>query len=384
MTYRKLRMGMIGGGPGSFIGIVHYNAAVLDGQIELVCGTFSSDPGKSKITGESYFLPNNRIYRDYKEMIRREAALPEGDRMDLVCIVTPNHLHYEPAKLALEAGFHVVCDKPLTTETEHARELADLTEKTAKVFALTHPYIEYPLVKEARLMIREGKIGKIRKVVVEYPQGWLSTPLEKTDNKQAGWRSDPKQSGKCGAMADIGTHAFNLAETVTGLRVTELYAHLHRVVEGRKLDDDGNVLLHFENGANGLMFATQIAAGEENDVNFRIYGEKGSLEWHQHDPNRLLLKWLEKPAEVYRAGHDEYLSETAMHNTRLPFGHPEGLIEAFANLYKNVANCIRAGDQWKTLPEKDRDFATVHDGLRGMLFLDAVLDSSAKNVWVTI
>ena len=375
-------MGMVGGGPGSFIGIVHYNAAVLDGQIQLVCGAFSSDPGKSKQTGEQYYLDPARTYGSFTEMIDKERGLPEGKRMDFLCIVTPNHLHYEPARLALENGFHVVSDKPLTLNTDQARKLVKLVEKTGLLFAVTHPYVAYPLVQEAKLMIRKGILGELRKVVVEYPQGWLSTPLENTDNKQAGWRSDPARSGPCGSMADIGTHALNMAEFVTGLRVTELCADLTTFVPGRRLDDDGNILVRYNNGAKGIIFATQIAAGEENDVSFRIYGEKGGMEWRQHDPNRLILKLLDKPLQIIRAGHSEYLSDIAKYNTRLPFGHPEGLIEAFANIYRNVAVCIQHRLEGKEPPALAHDFPDVYDGLRGMLFQETVLESSNKQKWV--
>ena len=382
MAKRKINMGMVGGGPGSFIGIVHYNAAVLDGQIQLVCGAFSSDPSKSKQAGAQYYLDAARTYDSFREMIEKERGLPEGKRMDFLCIVTPNHLHYEPARLALENGFHVVSDKPLTLNTEQARKLVKLAEDTGLLFAVTHPYVAYPLVQEAKLMNKNGVLGKIRKVVVEYPQGWLSTPLEKTDNKQAGWRADPARSGPCGSMADIGTHALNLAEFVTGLRVTELCADLSTFVPDRKLDDDGNILVKYNNGAKGIIFATQIAAGEENDVNFRIYGEKGGMEWHQHDPNRLILKMLDKPIQIIRAGHSEYLSDVAKYNTRLPFGHPEGLIEAFANIYRNVAVCIQHRMEGKKPPALADDFPNVYDGLRGMLFQETVLESSKKQQWV--
>jgi predicted dehydrogenase len=382
MQKRKINMGMVGGGPGSFIGIVHYNAAVLDGQIQLVCGAFSSDPGKSRETGEQYYLDPGRAYGSYREMIEKEKELPEGERMDFICIVTPNHLHYEPAWLALNNGFHVVSDKPLTLNSGEARELVRLTGETGLLFAVTHPYIAYPLVQEARKLVKDGVLGKIRKVISEYPQGWLSTPLEKTDHKQAGWRSDPARSGPCGAMADIGTHALIMAEFVTGLKVTELCADLTTFVPGRKLDDDGNILLRFDNGAKGILFATQIAAGEENENNIRVYGEKGGLEWRQHDPNKLYLKMLDEPIRIIRAGHSEYLSEVARHNTRLPFGHPEGLIEAFANIYRNVAASLQYRLDGEQPPPLSDDFPTVHDGLRGMLFQETVLESSAKQQWV--
>jgi predicted dehydrogenase len=372
---RKINMGMAGGGPGSFIGIVHFNGAVLDGQIDLVCGAFSSDPEKSKITGEQYYLAPERAYGSYQEMIEKEKLLPEGVRMDFLCIATPNHVHYEPAKLALENGFHVVSDKPLTYNTEEAEKLVKLVEKTGLIFAVTHAYTGYPMVKEARKFVQDGHLGKIRKIVVEYPQGWLTTPLEETDNIQASWRTDPARSGKAGCMGDIGTHALNLAEYISGLKVTELCADLSTFVPGRKLDDDGNVLVHYDNGARGILFASQIAAGEENDLNIRVYGEKGGIRWYQMEPNTLIIKWLDKPVEIRRAGNS-YLSSIAGYNTRLPFGHPEGLIEAFANIYRNVAACIQHRLEGTKPPPEALDFPTVYDGLRGMKFIDKLIESN--------
>lgn len=381
MQKRKVRMGMIGGGPGSFIAIVHYNGAVLDGQIELVCGAFSSAPEKSKIAGKEYYLPPERVYSSYQEMFEKEKTLSPDERMDFVCIATPNHVHFDPARLALENGFHVVIDKPLTISVEEAKALVQLVEETGLVFAVTHAYTGYPMVKEARKFISDGELGKLRKIVVEYPQGWLSTPLEKGDNVQAKWRSDPAKSGKAGAMGDIGTHALNLAEYISGLKVSRLCADLSTFVEGRKLDDDGNVLLHFDNGAKGILHASQVSAGEENDLNIRIYGEKGGLEWHQEEPNKLVIKWLDKPIEIRRAGNS-YLSESAGYNTRLPFGHPEGLIEAFANIYRNVATSIQHRLLGEEVPEIARDYPTVYDGLRGMIFIDRLIESNeSKQKW---
>ncbi|KPK84021.1 MAG: oxidoreductase [Bacteroides sp. SM23_62_1] len=375
---RKINMGMVGGGPGSFIGIVHFNGAVLDGQIDLVCGAFSSDPKKSRITGEQYYLSPERAYSSYQEMIEKEKKLPEGVQMDFLCIATPNHVHYEPAKLALENGFHVVSDKPLTYNTEEAENLVKLVEKTGLIFAVTHAYTGYPMVKEARKLVWEGGLGKIRKIVVEYPQGWLTTLLEKTDSVQASWRTDPARSGKAGCMGDIGTHALNLAEYISGLKVTELCADLSIFVPGRKLDDDGNVLVRYDNGAKGILFASQIAAGEENDLNIRIYGEKGGIRWYQMEPNTLYINWLDKPIEIRRAGND-YMSSIAKYNTRLPFGHPEGLIEAFANIYRNVATCIQHRLEGTKPPPEALDFPTVYDGLRGMKFIDALIESNKSN-----
>ncbi|HUM66687.1 MAG TPA: Gfo/Idh/MocA family oxidoreductase, partial [Chitinophagaceae bacterium] len=341
MISRKLRMGMIGGGPGAFIGAVHRIAALMDGDIELVCGAFSSDPQKSKQTGETLHLPASRVYGSYKEMFQAESLLPEGERMDFVSIVTPNRVHFEPAKLALENGFHVVMDKPLAFDLEEGKKIQELVKKSQLLFCLTHTYTGYPMVKEARQLVLSGKLGKVRKVYVEYPQGWLSSFLEGADAetnsfKQAAWRTDPSQSGMAGGMGDIGTHAFNLAEYVSGLKVTKICADINIVVPGRKLDDDGNVLLKFENGASGSLFATQIAAGEENNIKIRVYGEKGGLVWQQEDANTLQVKWLDRPAEVYRAGNP-YLGSYAKHNTRVPAGHPEGYLEAFGNIYRNFA-----------------------------------------------
>ena len=278
---RKLRMGMVGGGRGAFIGGVHRMAAALDQQIELVCGAFSSNPQKSRLSGEDFYLDSSRVYGSYQEMIEKEKELPDDVRMDFVSIVTPNHVHYGPAKMALEHGFHVICDKPLAFDLEQSRDLVDTVNRTGLIFALTHNYTGYPMVKQARAMIKNGDLGDIRKVVVEYPQGWLSTLLEASDQKQAAWRTDPSKSGIAGAMGDIGTHAENLAEYMTGLKISELCADISTIVDGRQLDDDGNVLLRFDNGARGILFASQISQGEENNLAIRVYGTKAGLEWHQ-------------------------------------------------------------------------------------------------------
>lgn len=382
MAKRKINMGMVGGGPGSFIGLIHYNGAVIDGQINLVCGAFSSDPEKSKEAGKSYFLTENRVYSSYQEMIEKEKSLPEGERMDFLCIATPNHVHFGPAKMALENGFHVVSDKPLTFTTSEAKELVKLVEETGLLFAVTHAYTGYPLVKEAREMIKNGELGKIVKVVSEYPQGWLSRPIERENQTQASWRTDPERSGKSGCMGDIGTHALNLAEYVTGLTVSELCADLSIMVEGRPLDDDGNVLVRFNNGSRGIIYASQISAGEENGLRIRVYGEKGGIEWVQAEPNRLEVKWMDRPMEVRKPGNG-YLSKIAQYNTRMPAGHPEGLIEAFGNIYRNVASCIQYRLEGKEPPEMALDFPTVYDGLRGMQFIDKLIESSESDQkWV--
>ena len=374
---RKIKMGMVGGGRDAFIGAVHRMAAALDGQIELVCGAFSSSAEKSKATGNDLYLPESRVYGSYEEMFEKEKRLPEGERMDFVSIVTPNYLHFPPAKMALENGFHVVCDKPMTFNLTEAKELAQLVEKTGLMFALTHNYTGYPMVKQARDMIKDGKIGKIRKVVVEYPQGWLSTKLEDTGQKQASWRADPNKTGAANSMGDIGTHAENLSEYITGLKIVDLCADLHTYVEGRPLDDDGNVLLKLENGATGVLHASQISVGEENDLNIRIYGETGGLEWHQQEPNTLVVKQLEGPATIYRTGANHgYLGESAQLHTRIPGGHPEGFIEAFANIYRNFAVTLRSKLEGKDPDPKFIDFPTVYDGVRGMAFIETVVESS--------
>lgn len=381
---RKIRMGMVGGGIGAFIGGVHRMAAALDSQIELVCGAFSSNPERSKASGQELFLPENRVYGSYAEMIKKEKRLPADKRMDFVSIVTPNHVHYGPAKMALDNGFHVVCDKPLCFNMREAMTLQRTVEKTGLIFALTHNYTGYPMVKHARAMIKNGDFGSIRKVVVEYPQGWLSTKLEDSDQKQAAWRTDPKRSGAAGAMGDIGTHAENLAEYMTGLQISELCADLTTFVDGRLLDDDGNVLLRFDNGAKGVLHASQISVGEENSLNIRIYGEKGGCEWHQMEPNTLIVRWLDKPTQMLRTGVGELAPEAQAH-TRIPAGHPEGYLEAFANIYRNVAKCIQARVEGVEPDPVYADFPTVYDGVRGMKFVDAVVKSSKKGAkWLKV
>lgn len=371
---RKIRMGMVGGGRGAFIGAVHRMAAALDGQIELVCGAFSSSPDKSKASGQDLYLDPERCYDSYIEMIETEAKLPDNIKMDIVSIVTPNHMHFAPAKLALEHGFHVICDKPLCFDMNEAQELKKLVDNSGLIFALTHNYTGYPMVKQAKQMIAHNELGQIRRVVVEYPQGWLSTRLESTDQKQAAWRTDPSKSGKAGAIGDIGTHAENLAEYMTGLQISEICADLHTHLEGRQLDDDGSVLLRFENGARGLLYASQISAGEENGLKIRIYGELGGVEWTQMEPNSLWVKWLDKPTQLYRTGVGELYPETIAH-TRIPAGHPEGYLEAFANIYRNVAKCIQARLEGKIVDKIYQDYPTVDDGIRGMHFIDKVVES---------
>jgi len=375
---RKLKMGMVGGGRGAFIGAVHRIAAGLDGEIELVCGALHVDPDVAILSGQDLYLKPERIYRTYHDMFEKENQLPEDERMDFVSIVTPNHVHFEPAKLALENGYHVVCEKPLSFSLEEALQLQKLVNDTGLVFALTHTYTGYPMIKQAREMVQSGVFGKIRKVVVEYPQGWLSTPLEQTGHEQATWRTDPKRSGKAGSVGDIGTHAENLVETVTGLKITELSADVSTFVENRLLDDDANVLLRFDSGAKGVLHCSQISAGEENPINIRVYGEKGSIQWHQHDPNTMYVKWLEKPMEVYRTGTG-YMGEAAAAHTRVPAGHPEGYLEAFANIYRDFAKVVQARLEGVEPDPKYLDFPTVEEGVRGMKFIDAVIESGKNN-----
>ena len=377
---RKIRYGMVGGGRGAFIGAVHRIAAAMDQQVELVCGAFSSDPERSKASGADLFLPPSRCYGTFEEMILSEKSLPADQRMDFIAIVTPNHMHFPPAKMALDNGFHVLSDKPATFDLAEAKALAALVKKTGLLYGLTHNYTGYPLVKQARDMIATGKLGKLRKVVVEYPQGWLATRLEASGQKQAGWRTDPKRSGAGGCVGDIGTHAENLAEYITGLQISELAADATSFVKGRKLDDDVNVLLRFKGGAKGVLHSSQISVGEENNLNIRVYGELGGLEWHQNEPNTLLLKWLDQPMQVYRTANG-YLCDAAKAAGRTPPAHPEGYLEAFANIYKNFANAIRAKAVGQKLAKSDlaNDYPKIEDGVRGMAFINAVVASSAKN-----
>lgn len=375
---QKLRLGMVGGGQGAFIGAVHRIAAQMDGAYELVCGAFSSDSQKSKASGDELGLSPDRTYASFQEMFETESKLPENLRMQVVSIVTPNHLHFEPAKLALKHGFHVILDKPITFSLEEAHQLKEIKQSSGKELLLTHTYTGYPMVKEARHLAASGALGQIRKVYVEYPQGWLSSSLESGDHKQASWRTDPQKSGIAGAMGDIGTHAFNLAEYVSGLEVSKLCADINTVVDNRRLDDDGAVLLKFNNGASGVLLATQVAAGEENNVKIRVYGEKGGLVWQQADANSLEIRWLDKPAENYRAG-TSYISAIAQHNCRTPSGHPEGYLEAFANLYRNFAWYITADESEKNNRPEICDFPGVEEGIRGMAFIENVIRSGKSD-----
>ncbi len=379
---RKVRMGMVGGGPGAFIGAVHRMAAALDGQIELVAGAFSRDYSKTLQAGEELYIDQNRLYKSYQEMIERESQLPTEERIDLVSIVTPNNAHFGPSKMALEYGFHVICDKPLTFNLEEAYELRDVVKNSPKIFALTHNYTGYPMVKQARDMVQSGTLGQIRKVVVEYPQGWLSSFLEASDQKQAAWRTDPNQSGIAGSMGDIGTHAVNLMEYILGMPVSSLCADVSILVEGRQLDDDVNILMRFPNGARGVMHASQICAGEENNLRIRIYGEKGGIDWSQMEPNSLTYRPVDLPMMIYRTG-SHGVGESANAHSRIPSGHPEGYLEAFANIYRNVAKCIQAEWQGQQPLPQYLDFPTVHDGVRGMEFIYKVIESGkSEQKWL--
>jgi predicted dehydrogenase len=377
-------MGMVGGGLTSFIGPVHRKALAIDGQIELVCGAFSIDPVESIETGKSLYLNPSRVYKTYPEMFEKEKQLPPDQRIDFVSVVTPNHVHYGPTKMALESGFHVVVEKPIAFSLDEAKSLKKLVDKTGLILALAHTYTGYPMVKEARQMVRSGKLGKIRKVFVEYPQGWLSGPLEKTGNMQASWRTDPKQSGRGGAIGDIGTHAANLAEYIIGSDITEVCSMLNTVVTGRMLDDDSSMLIKFDNGATGVLLATQVAAGDENNLNIRVYGEKGGIEWRQEEPNTLVVKWLDKPKEIMRAGW-KYLSDEAKAYIRTPAGHPEGYLEAFANIYRSFTNALHDYKPGKKINPEKYDFPDVNHGVRGMVFVETVVKSAQSNKkWVKI
>ena len=375
---------MIGGGQGSFIGAVHRMAAALDGLYELVAGAFSSNPDTSRATGAELGLAAERVYGSYQELIEQEAKRPEAERVQVISIVTPNHLHFAPAKLALERGFDVIVDKPMTFSLAEAKELKAIVKNSGRRLCLTHTYTGYPMLKEARQLVAGGALGAVRKVYVEYPQGWLSTYEEGGENKQAAWRTDPARSGVAGAMGDIGTHAFNLLEYVSGRQVQQLCADINTVVAGRQLDDDGAVLLKLSDGASGVLVATQVAAGEENNLRLRLYGEKGGLDWQQADNNTLLVKWLDRPTEIRRTGAP-YLSAAARHNARIPAGHPEGYLEAFANLYRNFALCLLADLGGPSAPPAAHDYPGVEDGVRGMAFIESVIASGqSEQKWTEL
>ena len=373
---RKVRYGMVGGGPGAFIGAVHRKAAALDGEIDLVAGAFSSDAAKSRKQGEELFLDPKRVYASWKEMVEKEAKLPAGDRIDFVSIVTPNASHFEIGRTFLDAGFHVVCDKPMTTTVEDAEQLCKLVAKHKAVFALTHNYTGYPMVKQARELVRQGKLGSIRKLVVEYSQGWLAGASGINM-----WRLDPKQAGISSAVGDIGVHAWNLAWYVTALPLQSLCANITTFGKGYDLEDDASVLVQYKDGAQGIIHVSQMSVGEENGLRIRIYGTNGGLDWRQENPNYLDVLHADAPAEVYKRGND-YLAPIVKHNSRLPFGHPEGFIEAFANIYRNAARTMAARIAGEKPGEFDTDFPTVQDGARGVSFIHKVIESGKKRQWV--
>lgn len=377
---RKLKYGMVGGGIGSFIGPVHRMAAELDGMAELVCGAFSSDPARSEESGIRMGLDPSRVYPDYVTMMHEEKELPVGEKIDFVSIVTPNHLHYDPARLALENGFHVICDKPLTFSFEEALQLQKTVQKTGLLFGLTHTYTGYPMVKKARELVHGGQLGKIYKVIVLYLQGWLSSYPEGSGQKQALWRTNPGYAGKTSTMGDIGTHAENLISYITGLKIKEISAQLNTLIKPRKMDDDGSVMLRYEGDVAGAILVSQVATGEENNAGIRVYGEKGGLEWNQMEPNSLIVRWQDKPMEIYRTGVSvANQGDAVSHSNRLPSGHPEGFIEAFANIYKNFELAVLDRKTGKNLPMEQYDFPTVYDGVQGMRFLEKVVESSKSD-----
>jgi predicted dehydrogenase len=375
----KIKMGMVGGGEGAFIGAVHRMAAALDGEIELVCGAFSSDAARSHRSGQGLHLPADRVYANYHLMFESEAALPQEQRMDFVAIVTPNHLHFPIAEAALAAGFHVLSDKPATLNLDEALRLRKIVEATGLLYGLTHTYTGYPLIKEARSRVLNGALGAIRKVIVEYPQGWLADRQEDGDNKQAAWRLDPSQAGVSSCMGDIGVHAANLAEYVTGLKITEICSDLTAFVPGRTLDDDGSILLRFNGGAKGVLTASQVCVGEENGLKIRVYGELGGLEWAQQEPNTLWLKLVDQPSQMLRTGAS-YLCELAKLNTRTPMGHPEGYLEAFANVYMAFAGQIRALQLGENPDARSADLPGIEEAVRGMTFIELAVSASGSNI----
>jgi predicted dehydrogenase len=376
---RKLRMGMVGGGPDAFIGEVHRKAARLDGKIELLAGAFDIDPEKSRRMGEMLCLDPSRVYDTYQQMIEQELKRP--DPVDFVTIATPNKWHFPIAKECLEAGFHVMCEKPMTLTLDEAIELQKIVQSTGKVFGLMHNYTAYPMVKLARDMVRQGDVGKVLKIIVQYPQGWLIRPIEREGSPQAAWRTDPKQSGAGGCVGDIGTHAANLAEYISGLQIQEVCAELTTFVEGRKLDDDANALLRFNNGARGVLHASQISIGQENNLAIWVHGDAGSLEWHQENPNELLVYEMDQVVQVWRRGN-QYIgqkSPAAARATRIPSGHPEAFLEAFGNNYLNFADILLARIEHREPTELELDFPGVEHGVRGMAFIETMVASSAAH-----
>ncbi len=375
---RKIKFGQIGGGKDSFIGAVHRRAAISDGLTELVAGAFSSTPEKAKASGKELLIADARNYGTWPEMLEKERALPPGERIDFVNIVTPNHMHFEPALAFVEAGFNVALDKPMVHTSEQAQKLVEAVKKHNVVFGVTHNYTGYPMAKEARDWVRSGKLGEIQRVVIEYPQGWLLEKIEDEGAKQAEWRTDPKRSGIAGAMGDIGSHCENLVSYITGLELESLCADITTFVPGRRLDDDANVLLRFKNGARGVLWCSQIAAGEENGISIRVYGTKAGLEWQQEHPNWLYFKDPAGPMQVYKRGND-YFGEAASRATHLPFGHPEAFFEAFGNIFMNITDTIRARLTGRKPTELELDFPSVYDGARGVKFIEKVVESSRSD-----
>lgn len=380
---RRLRLGMVGGGPGAFIGAVHRIAARMDDRYELVAAALSSDPARSRAAAADLHIAADRAYGSFTEMASKEAARP--DRVDAVSIVTPNHLHYPMAKAFLDAGIHVICDKPLTTTVEEAVDLAQRVHRSGLVFGLTHNYTGYPLVRQARQMVAEGQLGKLRIVQVEYAQDWLATPLENTGQKQAAWRTDPAQSGPAGSLGDIGTHAYNIACFVTGMQCRQLAAEVSIFVPGRRLDDNVQILLRFDGGARGMLWASQVATGNGNNLRLRVYGEKAGLEWQQEEPNTLRFTRLGNPPEIIRRAGAGGSSPVAMHASRIPGGHPEGYLEAFAQLYTDLAEQISAKLAGRKPSRASLLVPTVDDGVEGMRFIAATLESGRRNAqWVDL
>jgi predicted dehydrogenase len=375
---KKLKMGMVGGGSGAFIGAVHRRAAVMDGEVEFVAGALSSTPEKALASGRELGLTDERNYESWERMLDDELSLPERERVDFVSIVTPNHMHHPVARAFAEAGFNVVLDKPMVHTSREAEDLMRVVESSGVVFAVTYTYTGYPMVKQARHMVREGLLGEVRKVIVEYNQGWLASQLEESGAKQAEWRTDPARSGIAGAVGDIGSHAENLVSTITGLEIAEICADLTTFVPGRRLDDDGNLLIRYEGGAKGVMVASQISAGEENDLRVRIYGTEGGLEWRQEEPNYLYHRPAEEPERVLKRGNG-YLCEEAKRASRLPPGHPEAFFEAFANVYMSVAATIRARQEQVEPNGLPWEFPTVYDGARGVHFIEKTVESGRSD-----
>ena len=375
---KKLKMGMVGGGSGAFIGAVHRRAAVMDGEVEFVAGALSSTPEKALASGRELGLTDERNYASWERMLEAELSLPEEESVDFVSVVTPNHMHHPVARGFAEAGFNVVLDKPMVQTSQEAEDLTRVVEDSGVVFAVTYTYTGYPMVKQARHMVRQGLLGEVRKVIVEYNQGWLASRLEESGAKQAEWRTDPARSGIAGAVGDIGSHAENLVSTITGLEIAEICADLTTFVSGRRLDDDGNLLIRYEGGAKGVMVASQISAGEENDLRVRIYGTEGGLEWRQEEPNYLFYRPTKEPERVLKRGND-YLCEEAKRASRLPAGHPEGFIEAFANVYMSAVAAIRAKKEGVKPDGLPWDFPTVYDGARGVYFIEKTVESSQSD-----